>query len=365
MMNFVKPVLAQEVLVDLDQPMKNDEDILKKIIELNANMISKWKERFPHRKSMLDIAREMFPIQPLPPGALPTYERDIDIANIVVPETTSDDLGFTQWVGPSEGLKGHQEIEEDRAVRELENWVAPELPPGDTPVINDDDDYIPEYASNGTVSVGKITIDVPGLEPILIDNSPPPNKNWIQTFTGRRFDPIDPVEGAIVIDDVAHSLSNQCRFTGHVKKFYSVAQHCVLVSYICDEKDALHGLLHDASEAYLVDIPRPLKRSGKFAAYLEMEDHLQKMIYKRFGLTTEEPAGVKRADTALLATEARDLMSPLHRDWVQPVDPLPFKIVPLPPQEAKDLFMKRFFQLTNHTGGYEHYLRYEYGEKDI
>lgn len=341
---------------------------------MNSAMINKWKERFPRRKSMLDIAREMFPIQELPPGATPTYDRDIDVANIA----TNEDLGFTQWVGPNEVLKGIEEIEEENMVRHLENWVAPELPPGDTPINNEDDDYTADgiykdwgYVAgvtpktNGTVSVGKVTVDIPGLEPILIDNNPPPNKNWIQTFTGRRFDPIDPVEGAIVIDDVAHSLSNQCRFTGHVKKFYSVAQHCVLVSYICDEKDALHGLLHDASEAYLVDIPRPLKRSGKFAAYLEMEDHLQKMIYKRFGLTIEEPAGVKRADTALLATEARDLMSPLHKDWAQPVEPLPFKIIPLPPQEAKDLFMKRFFQLTNHTGGYEHYLRYEYGEKDI
>lgn len=357
--------------------MKKDEDdnlteAIKTVIKMSGELKDNWNKTFGRsgRKSLTDIARELIPIEPMLPGALPTYERDIDVAQVVMGSTPeTDDLGFTQWVGPSEDIKSiktNEEIEEEKLINHLENWIAPELPPGDIPVCNDDyiDDGVPSIETNGTVYLGDKKIDVPGLEPIMIDNTVG-NKNWIQTFTGRRFDPIDPVEGAIVINDIAHSLSNQCRFTGHVKKFYSVAQHCVLVSYICDEKDALHGLLHDASEAYLVDIPRPLKRSGKFAAYLEMEDRLQRMIYKRFGLTTEEPAGVKRADTKLLATEARDLMSPLHKDWIQPVDPLPFKIVPLPPQEAKDLFMKRFFELAGHTGGYEHYLRYEYGEKDI
>jgi 5'-deoxynucleotidase YfbR-like HD superfamily hydrolase len=144
-----------------------------------------------------------------------------------------------------------------------------------------------------------------------------------------------------------------------VKEFYSVAQHSVLVSYICDEADALWGLLHDATEAYLVDVPRPLKRSGKFDAYLEFEYKMQLAICKRFGLPEKEPSSVKKADAILLATEARDLMSPLRTDWVQPVDPLPFKIEPLDPRQAKDLFMKRFFELTGMKGAYEHYLHYE------
>jgi 5'-deoxynucleotidase YfbR-like HD superfamily hydrolase len=187
-----------------------------------------------------------------------------------------------------------------------------------------------------------------------------PDVEWIQTYSGRRFCPTNPNPDAIVIQDIAHSLAMQCRFSGHVKKFYSVAQHSVLVSYICDSADALWGLMHDASEAYLVDVPRPLKRSGKFDAYLRFEAEMQRAVCTRFGLPEKEPPSVKRADTILLATEARDLMSPLHPDWTQACDPLPFKIDPLPPDKAKDLFMKRFFELTGMPGAYEHYLDYEY-----
>lgn len=189
-----------------------------------------------------------------------------------------------------------------------------------------------------------------------------PAEAWIQTYSGRRFNPTNPVTGAIVIQDIAHALSMQCRFSGHVKKFYSVAQHSVNVSYICDQADALWGLMHDASEAYLVDIPSPLKRSGKFESYKELEAHMQKAICERFDLPIVEPPSVKRADTILLATEARDLMSPLHPDWIQPCEPLPFKIEPLSQQDAKNLFMKRFFELTigkDYMSHYEHYLRHD------
>ena len=184
---------------------------------------------------------------------------------------------------------------------------------------------------------------------------------WIQTHSGRRFNPTNPYPDAIVIQDIAHALSMQCRFSGHTKKFYSVAQHSVLVSYICDSKDALWGLLHDASEAYLVDVPRPLKQSGKFGAYIEFEGKMQEAICKRFGLPMKEPPSVKAADTKLLATEARDLMSPLHPDWIQRTDPLPFKIEPWGHDHAKDMFMKRFFELTcgdSAPSHYQHYLQY-------
>lgn len=188
------------------------------------------------------------------------------------------------------------------------------------------------------------------------DALPKDNEPWIQTYSGRRFHPLNPYWGAIVLEDISHALSMQCRFSGHVKKFYSVAQHSVLVSYICDSADALWGLMHDASEAYLVDIPSPLKRSATFSAYRLLENQMQKVICKRFGLSEDEPPSVKKADKILLSTEARDLMGPLHKDWVQPTEPLPFRIDPLPQQEAKNLFMKRFFELTNDTNGYQHYL---------
>lgn len=184
---------------------------------------------------------------------------------------------------------------------------------------------------------------------------------WIQTHSGRRFTPTNPNPDAIVIQDIAHALSMQCRFSGHCREFYSVAQHSVLVSYICDSQDALWGLLHDASETYLVDVPRPLKRSGKLQGYIDMEHKMQEAICRRFGLPLAEPPSVKKADTALLATEARDLMSPLHSEWEQPVEPLPFLIEPWDHKRAKDMFMKRFFELTTGDSAkhhYEHYLKY-------
>lgn len=181
---------------------------------------------------------------------------------------------------------------------------------------------------------------------------------WIQTYSGRRFCPTKPNPDAIVIQDIAHSLSMQCRFTGHTKKFYSVAQHSVYVSHICNEEDALWGLLHDASEAYLIDVPRPLKRSGYFQAYLELEAKMQEAICKRFGLPLGEPPSVKKADTKMLATEARDLMGPLHRDWIQKATPLPFKVEAWDQQKAKDMFMQRFYELIGaDPSNYEHYLR--------
>lgn len=183
---------------------------------------------------------------------------------------------------------------------------------------------------------------------------------WIQTYSGRRFNPTNPNPDAIVIQDIAHALSMQCRFTGHTKKFYSVAQHSVYVSHICNEEDALWGLMHDASEAYLVDVPRPLKRSGKFQAYLDFEAQMQEAICKRFGLPIQEPPSVKKADTKLLATEARDLMSPLHSDWVNRTTPLPFVIEAWEPQKAKNMFMQRFYELIGaDPSNYEHYLKYE------
>jgi hypothetical protein len=185
-----------------------------------------------------------------------------------------------------------------------------------------------------------------------------PDSAWIQTYSGRRFCPTNPNPNAIVIQDIAHSLSMQCRFTGHIKKFYSVAQHSVYVSYICNEEDALWGLLHDASEAYLTDVPRPLKRSGFFEEYLRLESLMQTAICKRFGLPYDEPPSVKKADAKLLATEARDLMAPLHKDWLQRVAPLPFVIEAWDQQKAKDMFMQRFYELIGvDPSNYEHYLR--------
>jgi len=214
-----------------------------------------------------------------------------------------------------------------------DNVIEAEFPDYDAPIIS------PEVEAE----INKLYSDHPYLKQKLINE---PEAVWIQTYSGRRFSPINPVVDAIVIQDIAHALSMQCRFSGHCREFYSVAQHSVFVSYICDSADAMSGLMHDASEAYLADFPSPLKHSGKFDAYLDFEANMQKAICQRFNLPELEPPSVKVADKILLATEARDLMSPLHPDLVQPCEPLPFKIIPLSPKDAKDLFMKRFYELS-------------------
>jgi len=171
------------------------------------------------------------------------------------------------------------------------------------------------------------------------------NGAWIQTYTGKKFFPLSPIVADICIEDIAHALSMQCRFTGHSKNFYSVGQHSVLVSYFCNEQDRKHGLLHDASEAFICDLSSPLKRSGKFEEYKKMEKILQTAIFNRFGLTEIEPPSVKAADMIMLSIEAQTLLQPKHPDWKYPVIPPPFAVIPLPPEQAKILFLQRFNEL--------------------
>ena len=137
-------------------------------------------------------------------------------------------------------------------------------------------------------------------------------KEQIGTYSGLAIDPLFPDPDSIDINDIAHSLANQCRFTGHTRIFYSVAQHSILVSEIVDYNNALWGLLHDASEAYLSDIARPIKRglSGFAEAYAEVEEGLMISIATKYGLSWPMPDDVKWADNVLLRTEIRDLMPP-------------------------------------------------------
>lgn len=171
---------------------------------------------------------------------------------------------------------------------------------------------------------------------------------WIQTFSGRQFWPMEPRVEDIDIGDIAHSLSNQCRFNGHCKTFYSVAQHSVLVSRHCDPADQLWGLLHDAAEAYLVDLPRPVKHTAALTPFRDYEKRIQAAICARFGLPIEQPESVSRIDKSLLRNEQRDLMSPAPAEWLDcragAIDNL--KIHPWSPSYAKHCFMYRFMGLT-------------------
>jgi 5'-deoxynucleotidase YfbR-like HD superfamily hydrolase len=182
----------------------------------------------------------------------------------------------------------------------------------------------------------------------------PTHTDWIQTFTGRQFFPLQPRVNDIDIRDIAHALSNLCRYGGHSECFYSVAQHSLLVSQVLQPYGlAFYGLLHDASEAYLIDVPRPIKHSIGMEAYRSAERRLQSMIYERFGLLSDEPEMVKTADNQLLRTEQRDLMKPAPAAWQDVrVGALDFTIEPLLPRVAEKAFLSRFYELTTVGGLY-------------
>lgn len=167
--------------------------------------------------------------------------------------------------------------------------------------------------------------------------------DWMQTFTGRQFWPMDPRPEEIDIEDIAHALSMMCRYNGHCTDFYSVAEHSVLISRSLPNEYALWGLLHDASEAYIGDIVRPAKRY--IAGYHAAEQRIMAAVRQAFGLALDMPDAVKRADNAILADEQRQIMGIPPRDWNLIEPPLGVKIRCLYPDMAKQEFLARFYEL--------------------
>jgi len=172
--------------------------------------------------------------------------------------------------------------------------------------------------------------------------------SWIKTYNGKfDFAKMDPAD--ITIKDIAHALANICRFGGHGKEFYSVAQHSVYVSQIVPAVDARAGLMHDATEAYIGDMVRPLK--GLIPAFGEFEDRLWRIIAGKYGLPMELPETVHEADDIALAIEARDLMDTDPRTWGLKAPPDGARIFqPWEPEFAEKQFLDRWEYLEH---GYE------------
>lgn len=185
------------------------------------------------------------------------------------------------------------------------------------------------------------------------------------TYTGRTFYPMDPQVEDIDPRDIAHALGMQCRYNGHVNRFYSVAEHCVKMSEtFTDPHLALWALLHDATEAYVGDMIRPLKRS--MPEYVEAEDRVMVQIGVKFGLFTERgitglyangathaqaaamPPEVKDADNRILLTERAVLLNVNGHSWghgLEELEPLDVQIECWTPGLAEHMYLNRLNSL--------------------
>jgi hypothetical protein len=167
--------------------------------------------------------------------------------------------------------------------------------------------------------------------------------DWIQTALGRQFWPIDPRADEVFIDDIAHALSMLCRFGGHCLRFYSVAEHSVLLSRAAPIIAKPWALMHDASEAYLVDVPRPLKPF--LAGYSEAEGKIMRAVCQRFGLGERMPDAVKQLDTAILSDERAQNMATAPKAWSTDTTPIGVTLQFWEPTRAKLEFLSDFRML--------------------
>ena len=140
---------------------------------------------------------------------------------------------------------------------------------------------------------------------------------WIETHSGKQMYFLNPTPDMIDIDDIAHSLSLQCRFSGHTSRFYSVAEHSVNVASELANESAvvqLQGLLHDASEAYLLDVPSPIKQY--LTNYKDMETTIMRVIFEKYNIPYPMDTMVKEADSVMLKREAEALLPSKGASWI-------------------------------------------------
>jgi 5'-deoxynucleotidase YfbR-like HD superfamily hydrolase len=185
----------------------------------------------------------------------------------------------------------------------------------------------------------------------------PEPTNYISTYLGNRFYPQEPRIDRVDLEDIAHGLAYQCRFNGQTRVFYSVAQHSLMVASVLPPELHRAALLHDAAEAYLGDMVKPLKRL--LPEFARLEDGVTRLIAQTFGVDfgsddAQAPAArraiyraIKHADMVALATEKRDLMPHSVEPWsyLHGIEPLPQPIEPLSPLQAKQAFLDAWAQL--------------------
>jgi hypothetical protein len=165
---------------------------------------------------------------------------------------------------------------------------------------------------------------------------------WMQMLSGGVLDLPTPRMDQIDIHDIAGALSKQCRYGGHCLHFYSVAEHCVIAARHAAPEFRLTTLMHDASEAYLVDVPRPIK--SLLSNYRELEAMFERLIARRFNYIYPYPEEVKRLDEAMLAVEQQQNMAPCVREWGLRVPPIEgCRLEFWTPAVAEGRFLEAFF----------------------
>ena len=171
--------------------------------------------------------------------------------------------------------------------------------------------------------------------------------SWMQVSSGRAFWPFDPRPEEIDIEDIAHALAHQCRYAGHTSQFYSVAEHSYFLSYHVSIEHALAALMHDSSEAYLVDIPSPLKRY--MVDYRQHESALMSILAELFGFEWPLPREVESMDKRILLNERDQFMRRPPMPWFdEDLEPIPeLTLYGWNPPEAKRWFIQRFEHLQN------------------
>jgi len=189
--------------------------------------------------------------------------------------------------------------------------------------------------------------------------------SFIETYTGRPFWPLHPTVDGLSIIDIAHALSNQCRYSGHVAWFYPTGQHCCLLADYCIEQGygplvALQLLMHDGAEAYLVDVPRPVKQ---YMPQYRLWDHaVNTCIREWMGWSNIPiPAVQDDLDSRIIVDERAALMCRSGNDWGHRLEPLGVKIERWTPEKTEKEFLLRYAALSHEVYGFHSYLNYDWG----
>lgn len=183
---------------------------------------------------------------------------------------------------------------------------------------------------------------------------------FIETYTGRAFYPLHPIKEALSIIDIAHALSNQGRYSGHTAFFYPVAQHCcLLAAYVTNHGgsalDALQILMHDSPEAYLIDMPRPVKQH--MPEYRTWDNAINSVIRSWMGWDgIPIPHWQDELDSRIIVDERAQLMSKSGNDWGHKLEPLGIGIEPWSPEEAERTFLTQYAAYSHAVDGKHWYL---------